>query len=883
VVEAPALRLNRTWPLVGREEELALIADAIASTHVNAVLVSGNAGVGKSRVVAEALAAADRGGLATERVLATEAAAAIPFGAFAFQGPGQARPEDGRMGVIREASAAIVEQAAGRRLILGVDDVDHLDDASAALIHHMAETRAAFVVACVRSDRPAADAVAKLWSGALAERVELPPLSRAQTDELLEAALGSPVGGDTRQRVWKATKGNPLYVRELVLGATEAGSLVERDRVWRWTGSVDEGRRLTGLLDERLGTLTAEELQALELVAIAEPIPVDVLAALAGEDVLAATERRGLLDVSKEGNAWLVRLSHPLYGEVLRARAPKIGAREMKRRLAEAFEGDPGLRAEDSLRIATWRVESGTTHDADALVVASRQAIAAFDMPLAAELARAAVEADGGWASEQVLAEAMIGQGWFEVADARLEAARRLCTNDLEIVLNAITRANNLFWHLGRDRTAMAVIEEAEGAAEADALRNAMTATRAGFLLFDGRTEPAIELASSLIDGADVWDYSTWQAAMAAGWGLACAGGLERSLQLVDLALEQEPPVPALAPPSSDAWLRVSRFTTLSFEGKFEAGLAEGRAVYDDAVESGSGTARAMASFGLGWSALLQGTPETAARWLREAVSQLREVDMFGQLSSVLGELAQAEALLGNLDAAESALRDAESARVACSRLDECPVGLGRTWVAAAQGKTSAAVSHALDTARATGGLGHRYFQAIALHDALRLGEATVVGELVALGELVDGDLMAAFVEHGLALRSGDAQSLAETSLRFERLGASLCAAEASAEAASTFQAEGRADSARAAAARSTKLRGLCEGAMTPALADLEEPSLSRREREVATLAARGLSNAEIAEQLVLSVRTVENHLHNGYAKLGVGAREDLAPLLGAE
>ncbi|GAA2916720.1 hypothetical protein GCM10020221_10850 [Streptomyces thioluteus] len=58
---------------------------------------------------------------------------------------------------------------------------------------------------------------------------------------------------------------------------------------------------------------------------------------------------------------------------------------------------------------------------------------------------------------------------------------------------------------------------------------------------------------------------------------------------------------------------------------------------------------------------------------------------------------------------------------------------------------------------------------------------------------------------------------------------------------------------------------------------------LTSREREVVSLAVARLSNQEIAGRLVLSVRTVENHLYRAYGKLGVTTRTELAGRLGAQ
>jgi DNA-binding CsgD family transcriptional regulator len=57
---------------------------------------------------------------------------------------------------------------------------------------------------------------------------------------------------------------------------------------------------------------------------------------------------------------------------------------------------------------------------------------------------------------------------------------------------------------------------------------------------------------------------------------------------------------------------------------------------------------------------------------------------------------------------------------------------------------------------------------------------------------------------------------------------------------------------------------------------------LTPTERRVAVLAAQGLANKEIAQALVVSVSTVEFHLSNTYAKLGVRSRTQLAARLAA-
>ncbi|KQH78798.1 hypothetical protein AO501_17315, partial [Mycobacterium gordonae] len=86
-------------------------------------------------------------------------------------------------------------------------------------------------------------------------------------------------------------------------------------------------------------------------------------------------------------------------------------------------------------------------------------------------------------------------------------------------------------------------------------------------------------------------------------------------------------------------------------------------------------------------------------------------------------------------------------------------------------------------------------------------------------------------------------------------------------------------------ATRVRSLAARCGGATSPAIAAASfAPPFTAREREVAVLVARGLSNRQIAKAVSLSVRTVESHIYRASIKAGVSGRAALARLMrGAE
>ena len=263
----------------------------------------------------------------------------------------------------------------------------------------------------------------------------------------------------------------------------------------------------------------------------------------------------------------------------------------------------------------------------------------------------------------------------------------------------------------------------------------------------------------------------------------------------------------------------------------------------------------------------------------------MRERDRWGVLPVALALQAQAAAIAGDPETAEAAAAEAQAGRAPFLRVEALWHGLGRAWVADARGESAGARRLLHQAAGECRALGQAALEGLALHHAARMGDATGAPRLAELAAQVDGALLPALARHAAALAARDPAALEGSARELEELGLALDAAEAMAESASAHADAGRAGPSRRAAAESARLARGCEGARTPALAVLAPASsragaLTRRELEVATLAARGLANEQIAERLVVSVRTVESHLYRSFAKLGIGGREELGPLM---
>lgn len=859
--------------LVGRDEEVGYLHDSLDPGA--GVVILGAAGVGKTRLASE-MRDALGGGV---WVAGTRSAASIPFGAFAHVPAVLDTPGLDRLAVMMLARRAVLKAMDGEPGVLVVDDAQLLDEASAALLHQIVMGRTSRVIATVRSGEPAPDAVTALWKDGWLECVELQPLGRLALEELVAELVGGRVDALAATRIWELTRGNPLYCHELLRGAIASGVLSSDGEVWRWRGTLPGAGRVWDLIDARLSELDADSLAALEVVAVADGADLRMLGDLVDSSALTGLMRRGLIEEHPQGESSIIRLAHPLFGEAVRARMLPPRRRAVCGQLADTADAHGLAEGAGLLRVAGWRLEQGNPADPRTFVTAARRAQARFDSGLAERFARAAIAAGGGFEAQLALAVALGAQGQVALAEEIFATLVHGAPDDVRIALASAQWSEMLFLD-GRAHDAAELLGRAARQLDPGRLRDELRVLEANWAWLSGdlREFDRIDEWRRLGQRSERWSLLV---AFVISPMLVVAGRPEEALSMLDgSAAAAERSRETL--PTVELTLRSTRPFALWSSGRLQEDLAYSERALAAAVESGELDPAAIFSFARGAALTEIGRVRTAAAALRDAVSRFEELGQQMYVSWSLAVLARALALSGAGAEAHAALQAAEHARPAQVALMDADLGAARVWVAVAEGRVPAAHDLALELAEGHAEQGRLTAAARAFHDVARLGDARrAAPRLAELETATDAPVNGLFAAHAAALVTGEAARLSEVGERFGALGCALWAAEAHAAGAAAFETAGRAASARAASGRTAAALAQCEGPQTPALAAATVAvSLTSRQRDVARLAALGISNRQIAERLGVSVRTVESHLEQAYRKLGAKDRHALAALL---
>lgn len=865
--------MRLSWPLIGRSEETGAIEAAILASDASGIVVCGPAGVGKSRIAREALSAAESQGCECRWVAGTSSARAIPLGAFTAWAPsGVTDTVQLLRGVIESLTAA----PAGVTVVVCVDDVHLLDDLSIFVVHQIVQRGAAKVILTIRDGEPIAAGVQEIWTVGQFDRLDLQPLSLDETTTLLSATLAGPVDPAAAERLWKLTRGNVLYLRNIVEQEVADGRIVQRHGYWRWLGDPVMPPGLVELIESRIGALPPPVSDVIDALAVGEPIELAALRRIADPAAVEEADTRGIITLEPVVGGVEVRVAHPLYGEVRRRRAAPTRLRRLRGLVvAELAAADDRDDIQVVVRRAALSLDSDRTPDADLLVRAAHGAVWLADLPLADRLAEAAIRAGAGPEPHFVRAHALSWSGRGEDAEAVLAQIRADQLTDVDQARLAFYRASNMLWALGDPVRAKEIIDEASGITSPQA-RRYIDAFLTVYWFATDQPDAAIRASKKLaldelppVVGAEI----AWVLAAIA----ADAGRTTEAVTVADAGY-------SVAARSFDApHMRFNivdaHVNALLLAGRIEDARDVAERVRRQAADL-PGAAQLLGAAVAGQAAIGAGRLHHARTLLEQAVVGLSATHALGWGYRYNVTRATALAMCGSTVEAATALGALNKQRRPFRLLD-FERSLAQAWVAAGQGAVSDAITVLLSAAEKASAKGQFAAEVVCLQTAAQFGDCSGSIRLRELEVIVEGPRVGVAARFSAALSDGEAAELAAVSEEFERMGDLVAAVDAAARAALVYRSQGLRGSALGCATRAEALAEQCGGAWTPALRQASEPvPLTDREREIVMLIGEGLSNRAVAERLTLSVRTVESHIYRAMAKTGTASRDELAALI---
>ena len=923
-------------PFVGRQRELtevtALLRQSSRERTPAAALVTGEPGSGKTRLLTEILAGPRIARLV--RVVGFEPNQAVPLAAVGevirqlstvpVHGSSLEKLVFGDRDQVSRAPLRIFEAAhralsSHGPLLIGVDDLQWVDDQSLGMIHYLLRAaepaRQPLSVVAVARPSPAATAFRSTVEGGLAadRRVlfELGPLpledglvlARAIDDSLTEAAAAA---------LWRRARGSPFWL----------------DALARSGGDVEP----SGLIAERLRALSGESGALLAMLAVgARPFLIDEIAELLGWDVSrvrhasAELVARGL-GVEVSGT---IRLAHDLIREAATASLPISARRRLHASLADRIEATAGEDVKLLREALDHRVAAGQPTAALALRLISspgRRLLSGDDVRLLASISDGL---DPGAAAririDRAVAElgAVIGEvdlaleRWTRVGEQSADAAdRRAAETEAALTAYRFGRRAEAHEHLDRARALPAAGIEATvrlDALQADVELWLDHETAAGSRTAE-RAVAAAEGMASTSGGLERLSPAARRAYLAAV-EVAIDGAMQedRDDDIVGLA-EQCLRVSASLDDESHIAAQIRAAQALRTVARPREGEAQSRQAWDASkrlvlptltVEAGRGLARVLRDLGrlADAHAVAVETRQLEAR-LTEApkhwgsAASLRHVielsfeDAAAALRALRRDAAAepdphysqdlhlAIAVWQARVAGARAATEVEAELVAArtdSELARCPrhshtLALSTAELLARTGKVDDARRALAEWDRRTGaGRVSRELwrmRAAAAIEAADGDDAEAVAILEAYARALERaglylELIWARIDLGRCLARLD---------RDRAVAAFSSAAELAEACAAVSEGRIAAQALRRLGVRAWRRGGATVGGGLT--------GLSKRELEISHRVADGASNREIGEALIVSPKTVERHVTNILAKLGLRNRTELASLV---
>lgn len=908
--------------IVGRDAELDRVRGALDAARggtTTVLLVVGEAGMGKSSLLDAALATGT--GTENDVVLSAsgdEAESDLDYGIIeqlrrwfprnAGVEPIEPDPDHDYRRVGAALLRVVDEATLPGALIVVVDDAQWADVASLeALTFGAKRLEEADTIAFIVATRP--DGVDRLPPGLLAlaesggNRLDLQPLDRGAIARLAEDRYGRPLPAPAVDRLWRHTIGNPLHVSSLI-------DDLSFDAMVR-PGDLPAPRSYAGLVLSRLVASSADaQSLAMALAVLGARAPLAEVAATAevADPGPGAAELadRGLAAVVAGPEGPLLAFPHglvhasvatdlsPSRRAALHAAAARVtsGDEALRHRLAAAHGPDEELVAE-ARAAADRRAASGARASAARLLLD-----AAAVAPSLAVHERLMADA----AVHLVVAGRPLGALEGEVARSGPSAARSYVLGRLALARGSLVEAEQFLTDAWAQATAASATgpDTAGGAGEGEgeSLAGPAADLLAIMALHRQRSADATAWARRALEaGGDSASSATTLV-----YGLANSGDLAGAeAQMTELLATETRPAVAL-----DA--RLGRGVARMWCNELDGARDDLTAVLAHVDQQGAFLAEANVRSYLAELAFRAGRWAEALDRSQAAASVVDDAGEAWLVALPHGVAATVLASSGRLDdarvhaAAASEAADATNMlgsrlwvqqvrlRLAAAEADHAAVvavgdrTLAEGWGTIPEGvhawrasyaESLLAVGRPEDAAAAVAALAGEAARE-PVNVALAADHARAAGAVAATAG--DAEAADAAFAAGLALDAQASRPFERARLELaaaahqRRTGHRRAAAELLARAADTFERLGATPWSERTA-REIERCGLRPRDRSTA----RDADLTAQERLVANLVATGLTNREVAAELVISAKTVEHHLGRVYAKLGLRSRTELA------
>lgn len=915
--------------MVERDAVLAAVHSLIEEAlegRGGALFVIGEAGLGKTTVLEHAVAAA-RGRFRAGIGRADVAEAALPFGLIsqvleAVLGD-SATPADPAERSAAPAPAdyfyavlANLRRAAAEPLFLALDDAHWADPDSLTLLRLICRRVAALPVAVLVTARPwppeAMRAGEELAAQQLAAVQQLVPLSPAAAQSILSQRAGTrdPATRELEQAV-ALCAGNPLLL-DLVAAAMGAGQALPEPHS---PAGTSWARRL--LLSHLAGLDEPVQRYLRAAAVLGRRFRPEVAAQVAGlaaaTDAAAVQEAFAAAGLGRDAGEGWAEFSHELIRQaVYELAAPvRIRLHESAFRVLAARGVNPAEAADHAVAARL----SGDLQARDVVARAGREALRAGAVGAARRHLQAAVDLAGPAAADDLvfdLGRALIAAGDHAGGVARYEEllARADLSGDTRLaVLGQLSQAR---LYAGRTAEAEAAMEEAQllaGPDRRDLAAGAMADHAAQVMVTYGwkRAAPlavrARELAAEAsppvrAGAASVWAVGTYFSGDPAG------------LDVAEAAARSAATAPSWRPTGTPWWDPVAQYASLALSAE-RFGVAQ--RLLDNILEAAERRSDPMA---VAMALVYRGRHMWRLGQLDGALDLSARLLEAADLVPVLIPVAAADRALilldlGRLDEAEDWCAQIDTGRsgslgytVMLGHLPRGTLALRRGDLASACATFTALwdIADALDVrdpctvpwaaeAIAAYMAGGRRADARRLIDWLAPSAQALPARWP---KVVVASGRAALAEHDEDPKT--ARDWYAEALRLqEELPVPLARAQVLTSYGTFLHRHGDSRQARPVLAEALRLAESCGAAWHAERARVEwrraggrtgttpPGQLTPQEAAVARLARAGKTNQEIAEQLYLTINTVETHLRHVFQKLGIHRRADLPPLSDAD